>query len=833
MSEVKTSKNKFNEKVKFEVGKVKFSKKRSEEPSKFKVNDDGFSEKGSFKKSFKLNSRDDNDGKRGYGVESSGMKRKRVYGERGVEKSGEFDNGGVPNRKFMPRDGRNDKEGFVRRKSSGKDAISDVDRLNRAKFSSSRGGNSQRDEFSKDRGSKKEFRSSRGYKGRADVGDGKRSFSRGKEKGGNEEGFEFSKERGRKKEFESSRGYNGRADVVDGKRSIGRAKERVGSEEGFGSKLKSNIKTRDMRPPRVITRGEGASPKHVEGSDSNPKSQTKGRDRLPSSKRDEASDNQLKTKNKTRDKWVSTKHDDVESGSQKQQSKTKTDSNRQVDQRPGNRPEVGPLETTTKKLLRPKKYKEENSLEDCPPRNRKKIKMRIDPDDISNKKRDDGISIIGKTVEKKVDPDKDNELSQNAQFRAIQPSPSILSFVEDNLLGRRRLIDLRRAGYNIDLSAPLDNIPLSTSTERERIEEAVFRNKLEFFAAAKVSSSFPPAELPEIAFAGRSNVGKSSLLNALTRQWGVVRTSDKPGLTQTINFFKLGSKLCMVDLPGYGFAYAKEEVKDAWEELVKEYVSSRVGLKRVCLLIDTKWGMKPRDHELINLMERSQTKYQVVLTKSDLVFPIDVARRAMQIEEVDSQGKYIYSKASDDDKFKVWWWNPKPKNSSFPDCSFCKNVEEVRQTPDSPTREDLVDALDQVKEGRIPENRFALRILAEEMINWPNLEVKEGRIPENRFALRILAEEMINWPNLEVEIKKSKPKRSQYAKATDTGVDPQVAAKRLNIEWDAAAEIEDSDESDDSEVPSAVGYGALYLVTAFPVIIGISVVLILFYNSLQ
>ncbi|PIA59642.1 hypothetical protein AQUCO_00400500v1 [Aquilegia coerulea] len=633
-----SSKNRFNKKLKFEVGKIKFSKKRSEESNnKFKGNDDGFSERGTFKKSFKSNSRDDNDGKREYnGVESSGMKRKRVYGERGVDKRGEYDNGGVPNRKFLPRDGRNDKEGFVKRKNNGKDDISDFDRLNRAKFSSSRGGNNQRDEFSKERGRKKEFGSSRGYKGRADVGDGKRSFGRGKERGGNEEGFEFSKERSRKKEFEFSRGYNRRADMVDGKRSFGREKERVEREEGFDGNLKSNIETRDtsnLRQPRVITRGKGASLKQVEGSDSKPQSRTKGRNRLPSTKRDEASDNQLKTKDKTRDKWVSTKQDDVENGSQKQQSKNKTDLNRQVDQRPGSRPEVGQIENTTKKLLRPKKYKEENSSEDCPPRNRKKIKMQMDPSDISNKRRDDGISIIGKTVEKKVDPDNDNELSQNAQFRAIQPTPSILSFVEDNLLGRRRSIDLRRAGYNIDLSAPLDNIPSSTNTERERVEEAVFRNKLEFFAAAKVSSSFPPAELPEIAFAGRSNVGKSSLLNALTRQWGVVRTSDKPGLTQTINFFKLGSKLCMVDLPGYGFAYAKEEVKDAWEELVKEYVSSRVGLKRVCLLIDTKWGMKPRDHELINLMERSQTNYQVVLTKSDLVFPIDVARRAMQIEE--------------------------------------------------------------------------------------------------------------------------------------------------------------------------------------------------------
>ncbi|XP_059306918.1 uncharacterized protein LOC132058437 [Lycium ferocissimum] len=91
--------------------------------------------------------------------------------------------------------------------------------------------------------------------------------------------------------------------------------------------------------------------------------------------------------------------------------------------------------------------------------------------------------------------------------------------------------------------------------------------------------------------------------------------------------------MCMVDLPGYGFAYAKEEVKEAWEGLVKEHVSTCLGLKRVCLLIDTKWGMKQPDHELIDLMERAQTKYRIILTKTDTVFPIDVARRAMQIEE--------------------------------------------------------------------------------------------------------------------------------------------------------------------------------------------------------
>ncbi|WCJ40559.1 Ycf3-interacting protein 1 chloroplastic [Euphorbia peplus] len=128
------------------------------------------------------------------------------------------------------------------------------------------------------------------------------------------------------------------------------------------------------------------------------------------------------------------------------------------------------------------------------------------------------------------------------------------------------------------------------------------------------------------------------------------------------------------------------------------------------------------------------------------------------------------------------------------------------EDPDTPTREDLAEALEQVN---------------------------EGKVPKDRTALQMLAEEMINWPNLEVEIKKSKPRKSLYAKATDTGIDPREAAKRLKVDWDSAAEIEDTDTTDETEVPALLGYGALYFVTALPVIIGISVVLILFYNSLQ
>ncbi|KAK6163844.1 hypothetical protein DH2020_000708 [Rehmannia glutinosa] len=304
---------------------------------------------------------------------------------------------------------------------------------------------------------------------------------------------------------------------------------------------------------------------------------------------------------------------------------------------------VGSVEKPRKKKDQGKKsLGADSDLTEGPPPKKKKRVIRIDPHDVSNKRLDDGIANNEVDSLPKVfflqflAPPwrwKTRSASSRECFYMIIKMPHILSNKNDNLIQPRQSNEIWRSISIPEINKKHDDLLLFLLTGVRLIILQVFRNKLEFFAAAKISSSFPSPDLPEIAFAGRSNVGKSSLLNALTRQWGVVRTSDKPGLTQTINFFKLGAKLSLVDLPGYGFAYAKEEVKEAWEELVKEYVTTRVGLKRVCVLVDTKWGMKPRDLELIDLMERFQTKYQIVLTKTDLVFPIDVARRAMQIEE--------------------------------------------------------------------------------------------------------------------------------------------------------------------------------------------------------
>jgi GTP-binding protein len=147
----------------------------------------------------------------------------------------------------------------------------------------------------------------------------------------------------------------------------------------------------------------------------------------------------------------------------------------------------------------------------------------------------------------------------------------------------------------------------------------LFAQACDFVTGAAQTEQFPPTDLPEIAFAGRSNVGKSSLINALTGRRALARTSNTPGRTQQINFFSLGAKLMIADLPGYGFARAPREAIRQWTELIGVYLRGRAGLRRVCLLIDARHGLKESDREIMELMDGAAVSYQVVLTKADKI----------------------------------------------------------------------------------------------------------------------------------------------------------------------------------------------------------------------
>jgi len=142
-----------------------------------------------------------------------------------------------------------------------------------------------------------------------------------------------------------------------------------------------------------------------------------------------------------------------------------------------------------------------------------------------------------------------------------------------------------------------------------------------FITGAVDLAGLPPAEVPEIAFAGRSNVGKSSLLNKVAGRRALARVSNTPGRTQQVNFFAVGSKagdrLMVVDLPGYGYAAAPKDTVAGWTELIRLYLKGRVPLRQVMLLIDGRHGIKPNDEEIMDLLDGAAVPYQVVLTKAD------------------------------------------------------------------------------------------------------------------------------------------------------------------------------------------------------------------------
>jgi GTP-binding protein len=162
----------------------------------------------------------------------------------------------------------------------------------------------------------------------------------------------------------------------------------------------------------------------------------------------------------------------------------------------------------------------------------------------------------------------------------------------------------------------------------------LFAGPCEFVAGAASIDSLPAASLPEIAFAGRSNVGKSSLVNALTGRNALARVSRKPGHTRQINFFDLSRRLFLVDLPGYGFAQVSRSLKETWQDLASAYLRGRPTLKRVCLLIDARHGVKEADRETMKNLDAAAVSYQLVLTKVDQLKEADIARAIAAAEAI-------------------------------------------------------------------------------------------------------------------------------------------------------------------------------------------------------
>lgn len=174
------------------------------------------------------------------------------------------------------------------------------------------------------------------------------------------------------------------------------------------------------------------------------------------------------------------------------------------------------------------------------------------------------------------------------------------------------------------------------SNEAELAEEAarLFSGRVEFLLSAPQLQFLPEPDAPEIAFCGRSNVGKSSLLNALTGRRAIARTSVTPGRTQELNFFEVGepTQFRLVDMPGYGFAKAPIKVVEKWKQLVRTYLRGRAVLKRTLVLIDSRHGIKPVDSDMMKMLDEAAVGYRLVLTKADKVKASELAATLAKVE---------------------------------------------------------------------------------------------------------------------------------------------------------------------------------------------------------
>ena len=177
---------------------------------------------------------------------------------------------------------------------------------------------------------------------------------------------------------------------------------------------------------------------------------------------------------------------------------------------------------------------------------------------------------------------------------------------------------------------------MSDALEEDPAERArkLFSGPVTFLKSAPELKFLPDPEVPEVAFCGRSNVGKSSLLNALTGRKAIARTSVTPGRTQELNFFDVGEPLRfrLVDMPGYGFAKAPVKVVERWRRLVRDFLRGRAVLKRTLVLIDSRHGIKPPDEEMMKMLDEAAVGYRLVLTKADKVKASELAATLAKVE---------------------------------------------------------------------------------------------------------------------------------------------------------------------------------------------------------
>ncbi|MCC6598837.1 MAG: YihA family ribosome biogenesis GTP-binding protein [Alphaproteobacteria bacterium] len=175
---------------------------------------------------------------------------------------------------------------------------------------------------------------------------------------------------------------------------------------------------------------------------------------------------------------------------------------------------------------------------------------------------------------------------------------------------------------------------------QQDLEDArkLFAGPCDFMRGISTLDHLPEAALPEIAFAGRSNVGKSSLVNALTGRKTLARTSNTPGRTQQLNFFDLGGRLCLVDMPGYGYAKVSKTERAAWTKLIHGFLRGRAPLRCVFILVDSRHGLKESDLELMKMLDSTAVSYRIILTKADKSTPEEIEKiSAVILEQLKKQ----------------------------------------------------------------------------------------------------------------------------------------------------------------------------------------------------